>query len=216
MNRLSYEELPEVNSERWLSLEDLEGEEWKDIEGYEGIYMISDYGRVKSLDRISNGILHLSIKGKILRQSKNRGYWWVTLKDVDAKSNGVHRLVAYHFCERIEGKNHVDHIDTNRGNNVRENLHFVDAKGNANNPITLKRTTLKNQEINERKKKPIAQFDKDWNLIKRYDYINEAERETGIGAGAIIKAAKSYPYYNEIWKYIDYCTAGGYYWRYVR
>ena len=41
----------EVNSERWLSLEDFEGEKWKDIEGLEGVYQASNCGRIKSLDR---------------------------------------------------------------------------------------------------------------------------------------------------------------------
>ena len=41
-----------VNSKRWLSLEDFPNEEWKDIDGFKGLYQISSYGRVKSLDKI--------------------------------------------------------------------------------------------------------------------------------------------------------------------
>ena len=41
---LRFEELPEVNSERWMSLEDLPDEGWRDIEGYIGVYMVSNYG----------------------------------------------------------------------------------------------------------------------------------------------------------------------------
>lgn len=58
--KLRFEELPKVNSERWLSLEDLPGEEWRDVVGFEGLYMVSDYGRVKSLDRViarKNGLI---------------------------------------------------------------------------------------------------------------------------------------------------------------
>lgn len=42
----------EPNSERWLNTDDLPGEEWKDIKDFEGLYQISNYGRVKSLSRI--------------------------------------------------------------------------------------------------------------------------------------------------------------------
>lgn len=49
---LRFEDLPEINSPRWLSLEDFEGEEWRDIKGAEGSFMISNYGRVKTISRV--------------------------------------------------------------------------------------------------------------------------------------------------------------------
>ena len=50
---LRFEELPEVNSERWLSLEDLPGEVWRDVVGYEELFSISCYGRLKRKERYS-------------------------------------------------------------------------------------------------------------------------------------------------------------------
>ena len=69
---LRFEDLPEVNSERWLSLEDFDGEVWKDITNYEGLYQVSNYGRIKSLNRVQvrkNGSKIL-IKCRILKYYK--------------------------------------------------------------------------------------------------------------------------------------------------
>lgn len=104
-------------------------EQWKDIDGYEGIYAVSNLGRVKSLDRIVvyiDGRQH-TYKEKILVQaiSKVNGAYYVHLyKNQSRKNMIVHRLVAKAFILNPENKAEVNHIDGNRSNNTVENLEW--------------------------------------------------------------------------------------------
>lgn len=104
-------------------------EEWKPIKGYEGLYEISNMGRVKSLK---------CGREKILKPDKTkRGYLQVTLcKDGKCKKYSIHRLVALHFVDGYFEGAEVDHLDTNPLNNVWTNLKFVTRKENCNNSIS--------------------------------------------------------------------------------
>ena len=104
-------------------------EKWKDIEGYEGYYQISNYGNVKSLDRIvyrsDRKISHL--KSKIKKQTYNSdGYLTVKLSKngIDARI-ATHILVAKAFVQGYFDKAEVNHIDCNRTNNRADNLEWV-------------------------------------------------------------------------------------------
>ena len=102
-------------------------EEWKDIKGYEGIYQVSSYGRIKSLPRGKQfGNRYYIMKEKILSYNNNgRGYLQVCLtKDKKSKKKLVHRLVAEAFLRKIEGKEYVNHIDGNKSNNRVDNLEW--------------------------------------------------------------------------------------------
>lgn len=95
-------------------------EQWKDIKDYQGLYMISDIGRVKSLGRTmilpTGGILNL--KERILRQRVNKGYMIVGLSKRSKKfSVKVHRLVAEAFIENPENKKQVNHKFGNKKDN---------------------------------------------------------------------------------------------------
>ena len=83
-------------------------EEWKDIEGYENYYIISNTGKIKSL--LTNKLLALS-------DVNNMGYKRVTLYKPVKKRFFVHRLVAYHFCEGYSEDLVVNHKDGNKQNN---------------------------------------------------------------------------------------------------
>ena len=99
---------------------------WKDIEGFEGLYQVSDTGEVRGLDRKTTGRKNRTIKGTVLRKGKtSTGYLMVALsrngKQTICK---VHRLVAKAFIENPQNKPHVNHIDNNPLNNNVENLEW--------------------------------------------------------------------------------------------
>lgn len=108
-------------------------EVWKDIKGYEGLYQVSDHGRVRSMDRLikySNGII-AKHKGKLLKFDKSkenkRGQFYlrVTLSKEDKQKRlQVHRIVAKHFIDKVKGKNIINHIDGNPENNHFSNLEW--------------------------------------------------------------------------------------------
>ena len=125
---------------------------WKNITGYEGLYQVSNLGRVRSLDRmIYNNTLigeykYCFLKGKILkpRTSKSKGlktgYYRVMLyKDNKGKNYCIHKLVAQEFLDNPEGKTIVDHIDGNVANNRWDNLRWVTQKENVANPNTRRK-----------------------------------------------------------------------------
>ena len=103
-------------------------EEWKDIKGYEGIYQVSSYGRVRSLDRIveRKGKGDFFIKGRVLTQSDDtNGYMKVSLTKHDQKRTfKVHRLVAIHFLDNPNNLPCVNHKDENKLNNNVDNLEW--------------------------------------------------------------------------------------------
>lgn len=100
-------------------------EEWKDIEGYEGLYQVSNLGRIKSLARviIRSDSKPNPINEKILKYGMNRGYCAVVLcKDGKKKMYKVHRLVAMAFLSNHYNLPEVNHKDENKKNNCVDNL----------------------------------------------------------------------------------------------
>lgn len=140
---LKYEELPAINSERWLSLEDFEGEEWRDIDVAKGLFMISNYGRVKALARErANHYSKVVCKEKIRRLGYSmKGYPMIQLTDKckSVFTGFIHKLVAMAFIPNVEKKPQIDHINTIKTDNRVCNLRWVTNKENASNPITAKR-----------------------------------------------------------------------------
>ena len=108
-------------------IEDLEGEIWRWIQGYENLYQISNYGRVKSFPRNGTGK-----EVKILRPGFNKfGYLIVTLSKNNKPSYPrIHRLVAKTFIPNPENKPEVNHKDGNKFNNYYENLEWVTSSEN--------------------------------------------------------------------------------------
>lgn len=101
-------------------------EEWRPIKGYEGVYEVSNLGRVRSLDRLDS--LGRRTKGvvKKLRATKNDGYVRVELK-LNGKKDGrlVHRIVAETFIPNPQHKPTVNHINHVRDDNRVENLEWA-------------------------------------------------------------------------------------------
>lgn len=118
-------------------------EVWKDIVRYEGLYQVSNYGKVRSIQRIItyNGVgkgggkrLYPSIELKPCLNSV--GYYQVSLSvNNKRKRYMVHRLVAEAFCFHPINKDCVNHIDGDYLNNKCDNLEWVSTKENVRHAI---------------------------------------------------------------------------------
>jgi hypothetical protein len=120
-------------------------ENWKDVIGYEGQFMISESGKVKSLNRTcirDNGTKY-SIKGKDLTNFiSNVGYVRVALRNKGKQIKySVHRLVADAFVSKEIGRDFVNHIDGNRLNNHYSNLEWVSMMENNCHRINKSKTS---------------------------------------------------------------------------
>jgi hypothetical protein len=100
---------------------------WKDIEGYEGLYQISNKGRVKSLERIIEGRWGKTFrKERLLNATYHKGYAKLGLsKNKSIKYYPLHRLIALAFIPNNENKPCINHIDCNPSNNTISNLEWV-------------------------------------------------------------------------------------------
>ena len=172
---------------------------WKDIAGYEGLYQISNMGRVKSLKNRSNHKWEIVIKQSIVM-----GYSAVCLcKESVEKNYKVHRLVANAFIENPDGKPQVNHKDGNKQNNNVYNLEWVTAKENTEHAF-MNGLAHAQRGSENRRSKTVIQIDlKTGKTISVYNGLREAERKTGVSHGNIGKVA------NHKW-----FSAGGYRWEY--
>ena len=158
---------------------------WKDIPNYEGLYQVSNLGKIKSLERFTDDGHH--VKEKILKQSFAKGYLKVNLcKNGLKKTICVHKLVAQAFL-----------MNPN-------NLEWCTHKYNIYYGTAIERISKK-QINNKKNSKPIAKYDKENKILCIYPSIMEAYRKTGILSPLIVqcckrkrKTAGGY-----IWRYVD-------------
>jgi hypothetical protein len=121
-----------------LSLEDLPGEIWKDIKGYEDSYQISNMGRVKSKERqVKFGTGSKVIKLQLMKQTINKyGYNDIMFSRIGKKKNiSIHRLVALAFIPNPENKSQINHKDGNKLNNGVSNLEWNSPAENVRHSI---------------------------------------------------------------------------------
>lgn len=189
---------------------DYRSEIWKPISGYEGLYEVSNLGRIKSLRR--NG----TIRGdKIISPNTSGRYARIGLRNKERMFFSVHRLVAMAFLPNPNHLPQVDHINGDCYDNRATNLRWVTVKQNINNPITLKRHNDKMWELRVNKRcKKVQQFSKDGVLLRTFVSIKEAQRKTGISKSNIAAAAK----HKVRWvnnHYATVRTAGGFTWSFI-
>lgn len=190
-------------------------EEYRDIEGYEGLYQVSNLGNVKSLERMKwNGRGYQKVPERILKPRKNGyGYLQVNLNKEGKKSTyRVHRLVAEAFLENSENLPEVNHKDECKTNNNVSNLEWCTREYNINFGTRNKRVAESNTgnpkmskalTNNPKKSKPVIGINKVSGLILEFPSAMEAERQTGTHQGHICKCCKG-----------KLKSAGGFYWMY--
>ncbi len=117
---------------------------WLDITGYEGLYQVSNYGHIKSLDRYvrcMNGTRF--IKGQSISPNFSGRYGYFDLSvDGIGRTVHVHRLVALHFVQNPDNKSDVNHIDFDRRNNRADNLEWVTQKENIRHSVNSNRNAF--------------------------------------------------------------------------
>jgi hypothetical protein len=137
-------------------------EEWRDIPDYEGLYQVSNWGRVKSLMYWSNSQKKYYSRERILSPRNNgKGYYYVCLyKNGKSKNFRINRLVAQSFIPNPDNLPEVNHIDEDKKNNKANNLHWC--------------TSLFNVKYSQARK--ILQYDKQGTFIKEWESIADARR----------------------------------------
>lgn len=163
---------------------------WKPVRGYEDRYMVSNDGRVKSLDiYVNSGVGKRLSKGRIKPQRKNnRGYVCVGLcKDNYTHTHLVHRLVAEAFIPNTDNKPQVNHIDGDLNNNRADNLEWVtDNENKAHSSIAVGGT--------QRPKKAVVVTKKTTGKKLYYSGLREAERALELDHGSVMKVLRGEQY----------------------
>ena len=164
-------------------------EVWKDIVGYEGLYQVSDKGRVRSLK---------FGKERILRSRRDGcGYLQVILcKNGEMKTFRIHRIVAQAFILNPNNLPEVNHKDENKINNSVENLEWCDRKYN-NNFGTI------NQRRAEKRSKPVLQYTKTGKFVKEWKSLMDVQRNLGCSNAHISDCCngKRKSTYDFVWRY---------------
>lgn len=168
-------------------------EVWKNKINYEGLYQVSNLGRVKSNPR--NGTIK---EVRILKpQKQQNGYLFVRLyKNGKAKKYLIHRLVAEAFIENPNNLPEVNHKNEDKTCNEDWNLEWCD------NPYNINYGN-RNKRVREKLSKKVNQYDLEDNFIKTWDCIRDAEGELKIHNSSISACCKG-----------KRKTAGSYIWKY--
>ena len=166
-------------------------EVWKDIEGYEGVYQVSNKRRVKSLS------YHHSGKEGILKQCKSKdGYLKVCLfKNGKQTTFSVHRIVASAFINNYNNYPEINHKDEDKTNNCVENLEWCDRKYNVNYGSAIEKMV---QTRKLRKKILCIETNQIFNSCR------DAGKSVNVDHGNISKCANGI-----------YETSAGYHWKYI-
>ena len=162
---------------------------WRDIEGYEGLYKVSNLGRVKSIKFRTERILKPANNGC--------GYLYVKLcKNGEQNICLIHRLVAQVFISNPQNLPEINHKDEDKTNNKVENLEWCTTKYNHNYGTI-------NQRIADKHSKTVLQYTKDGNFLQEWKSGYDIERNLGYCHGKISACCpgKQKTSYGFVWKY---------------
>lgn len=179
-------------------IENLENEQWKTISGYEDLYQVSNYGRIKSLNYRNTK------EERILKLNTTKdGYQLVGLyKDKKLKWLQVHRLVAMAFIPNPNNLPQINHIDECKTNNHVDNLEWCTAKYNINYGTRNERHSKAMSGDNHPKpmlgkfgkehpnSKQVIQLTLDNEVVRTWDSIREIERTLGYNNRNICSCCK--------------------------
>lgn len=176
-------------------------EQWKDIRGYEGLYQVSNTGKVKALERTfcsgKNACIVKRYPEHIMKPRYYKiGYVYVGLcQDGIVQKFKVHRLVATAFVPNPQNRPCVDHINGVRDDNRVENLRWVDAFENMKNPHTVQaisRSKLGNRNPMKVKQQPVIQIDPITNeVIREFSGCKEAARLLNLNSGNLSRCCRN-------------------------
>lgn len=167
-------------------------EVWKPIKGYEGLYEVSNLGRVMSI------YYNNFAPPRILRPYIRGDYLAVVLyKDKCPKRISVHRLVASAFLDNPNNLPQVNHLDENKLNNRLDNLEWVTAKENSNHGTSIHRSATK-------RSKKIRAKDAMGNILHQFNSLAEAERH-GYNHGNISECCYGRRKHHKglIWEFVE-------------
>lgn len=175
---------------------EFEDEEFKPIQGYEGLYFISNYGKVVSFKRNQpylpgywsgskpgSGILSISL-------SHSKIY----------KTHCIHRLVYSHFVGNVKNNQRVIHKDKNKSNNYYKNLKVIDWSGSSKGSGSKKSKKIETDKLN---RSGVLKFTREGKFVCAYSAAAEAAKALGIYPESLERCLKG-----------NQKTAGGYQWRY--
>ena len=178
---------------------------WKDIDGYEGLYQVSNLGNIKHLEQKRYNPLTKTYSvytERPIKQRLSRRYMCVSLcKDTEKHTHRVHRLVAKAFISNPNNLPIINHKDENPLNNVYTNLEWCDIKYNTNYGTCLQRRALKRCV-----KVRCVETGVIYNSIKEASQKIINRSNSHIGAACSGKLQTAYGYH---WEYIKEDTTNG-------
>lgn len=170
-----------MTNEEFIESIRLQGEEWRDVVGYEGIYKISSFGRIMSMSRIVKYSTYTKCTFPCLmsQHRKENGYFTIVLKgNGKRKWFSVHRLVAEAFIPNPNGYPCVDHKNDNPLDNRASNLQWCTHEfNNSKEHHRLAESLSKRGKRLPSIQKPIVQLSKNGDFVRIYPSMTDADRE---------------------------------------